>query len=145
MRMGPDVFGKTAGDGVFLQSKFEFAAPAARAAPVLTTKTLGSEELKTGLAIHAKRIDTGSAWVVTNHPLGAVLRCRAGRFDIFPNKRYRLIDLVLASAAAPTFFDEIIIDVEFDEKRRPIQQRLFRRWRRQRQQQSRACSFHAGA
>jgi|CXWL01.1.fsa_nt_gi hypothetical protein len=123
-RMGPDVFGRTAGDGVFLQSKFDSQRLRRALAPVLTTKTMGSEELKTGLAIHAKRIDTGSAWVVTNHPLGQFYDS-APDSTIFPNKRYRLIDLVLASAAAPTFFDEITIDVEFDEKRRPTQRGFF--------------------
>src|SRR5262249_28110301 len=44
---------------------------------------------------------------------------------IFPNHRYRLVDMVLASAAAPTFFDEITIDVEFDEKHHPIQRGYF--------------------
>jgi len=91
---------------------------------VLSTKTLGTEDLKTGLAIHAKRIDTGSAWVVTNHPLGAFYD-PPPESSIFPNKRYRLTDLVLASAAAPTFFDEVIIDIEFDEMRRPIQKGFF--------------------
>jgi hypothetical protein len=43
----------------------------------------------------------------------------------YPNKRYRLVDLVLASAAAPTFFDEITIDIEFDENRKPLQRGYF--------------------
>ena len=88
------------------------------------TKTLGSDDLKTGLAIHAKRIDTGSAWVVTNHPLGAFYDPPADS-GIFPNKRYRLVDLVLASAAAPTYFNEVMIDVEFDERRKPMQRGYF--------------------
>lgn len=124
MRLGPDVFGRTAGDGVFLQSKFESKKLRRALYSVLTTKTLGSQDLRTGLAIHAKRIDTGSAWVVTNHPLG-VFYDPAADSGVFPNKRYRLVDLVLASAAAPTFFDEIVIDIEFDEKRRPIQKGYF--------------------
>jgi uncharacterized protein len=124
MRLGPEVFGKNAGDGVFLQSKFESKKLRRALHSVLSTKTLGSEDLKTGLAIHAKRIDTGSAWVVTNHPLG-IFYDPATESNIFPNKRYRLTDLVLASAAAPTFFDEIVIDIEFDEKRRPIQKGYF--------------------
>ncbi|MBL8530315.1 MAG: patatin-like phospholipase family protein [Hyphomonadaceae bacterium] len=123
MRLGPEVFGRTGGDGVFLQSRFESKKLRRALASVLTTKTLGSEDLKTGLAIHAKRIDTGSAWVVTNHPLGAFYDPNLP--GIYPNKRYRLIDLVLASAAAPTFFDEIVIDIEFDEKRRPVQKGYF--------------------
>jgi hypothetical protein len=124
MRLGPEVFGRTAGDGVFLQSKFESQKLRRALHAVLSTKTLGSQDLKTGLAIHAKRIDTGSAWVVTNHPLGVFYDPPADS-GVYPNKRYRLVDLVLASAAAPTFFDEIVIDVEFDEKRRPIQTGYF--------------------
>lgn len=124
MRLGPEVFGKSAGDGVFLQSKFESKKLRRALQAVLSTKTLGSQDLKTGLAIHAKRIDTGSAWVVTNHPLGAFYDPPA-ESNTFPNKRYRLIDLVLASAAAPTFFDEIVIDIAFDDKRRPTQKGYF--------------------
>jgi patatin-like phospholipase/acyl hydrolase len=107
MRLGPEVFGKNAGDGVFLQSKFESKKLRKALHSVLSTRTLGSDDLKTGLAIHAKRIDTGSAWVVTNHPL-SMFYDPVGDTGTFPNKRYRLADLVLASAAAPTFFDEIV-------------------------------------
>jgi hypothetical protein len=124
MRLCPEVFGRSAGDGVFLQSRFESQKLRRALQSVLSTKTLGSQDLKTGLAIHAKRIDTGSAWVVTNHPLGAFYDPPA-ESNIFPNKRYRLIDLVLASAAAPTFFDEIVIDIAFDDKRRPTQKGYF--------------------
>lgn len=123
MRLGPEVFGRNAGDGVFLQSKFESKKLRRALHSVLSTKTLGSQDIKTGLAIHAKRIDTGSAWVVTNHPLGMFYDIQEE--GIYPNKRYRLTDLVLASAAAPTFFDEIVIDIAFDEKRRPIQKGYF--------------------
>ncbi|MES1203936.1 MAG: patatin-like phospholipase family protein, partial [Pseudomonadota bacterium] len=124
MKLGPDVFGKTAGDGVFLQSKFDSNKLRRALSGALSTKTLGSDDLKTGLAIHAKRIDTGSAWVVTNHPLSAFYDPPSDS-TVFPNKRYRLVDLVLASAAAPTFFDEVVIDIEFDEKRKPIQKGYF--------------------
>lgn len=123
MRLGPEVFGRNAGDGVFLQSKFESKKLRRALHSVLSTKTLGSQDIRTGLAIHAKRIDTGSAWVVTNHPLGAFYDPQDGA--TFPNKRYRLTDLVLASAAAPTFFDEVVIDIEFDERRRPTQKGYF--------------------
>lgn len=124
MRIGPDVFGRTAGDGIFLQCKFESKKLRRALHSVLSTKTLGSQDLKTGLAIHAKRIDTGSAWVVTNHPLGVFYDPPADS-GIYPNKRYRLVDLVLASTAAPTFFDEVVIDIAFDEKRRPTQRGYF--------------------
>lgn len=124
LQLGPDVFGRTAGDGVFLQSKFDSRKLRKALQGVLTTKTIGSQDIRTGLAIHAKRIDTGSAWVVTNHPLGVYYDPPA-ESGVYPNKRYRLIDLVLASAAAPTFFDEVAIDIAFDDKRRPIQRGYF--------------------
>lgn len=124
MRLGPDVFGKNSGDGVFLSSKFESKKLRRALHSVLAARTLGSQDIRTGLAIHAKRIDTGSAWVVTNHPLG-IYYDPPSDSNIFPNKRYRLTDLVLASAAAPTFFDEIVIDIEFDENRRAIQKGYF--------------------
>lgn len=124
MRIGPEVFGRTAGDGVLLQSKFESKKLRRALQTVLANKTLGSDDLKTGLAIHAKRIDTGSAWVITNHPLSAYYDPPA-ESGVFPNKRYRLVDLVLASAAAPTFFDEVIIDIAFDERRKPLQRGYF--------------------
>jgi hypothetical protein len=123
-RIGPEVFGRNSGDGVFLECKFDSEKLRRALHSVLSTKTLGSQDLKTGLAIHAKRVDTGSAWVVTNHPLGMYYD-PPGESGIFPNKRYRLTDLVLASAAAPTFFDEVTIDIEFDENRQPIQKGYF--------------------
>lgn len=123
-RLGPDVFGRAAGDGLFLQSKFDAKKLRRALTSVMGAKTLGSDDLKTGLAIHAKRIDTGSAWVVTNHPLSVFYDPPADS-SIFPNKRYRLVDLVQASAAAPTFFDEVVIDIEFDERRRSIQKGYF--------------------
>ena len=124
MRLGPEVFGRRAGDGVFLESKFESKKLRRALQGVLGNRTLGSQDLKTGLAIHTKRIDTGSPWVLTNHPLAAYYDPPPAS-DVYPNKLYRLVDLVLASAAAPTFFDEVIIDVSFDEKRRPTQQGYF--------------------
>jgi hypothetical protein len=123
-RLGPEVFGRSAGDGVFFQAKFDSKRLRRALSSVLTTKTLGSDDIRTGLAIIAKRIDTGSPWVVTNHPLG-MFYDPADSTGIFPNKRYRLVDLVLASAAAPTFFDEVSIDIEFDERRRSIQKAYF--------------------
>ncbi len=124
LKLGPAVFGKTAGDGVFLQSKFDSRKLRQALHPVLFTKTLGTKDLKTGLAICAKRIDTGAAWVLTNNPRGRFYDIDPD-LDTIPNKRYRLIDLVLASAAAPTFFDEIVIDIAHDDKGKLLQRGYF--------------------
>jgi uncharacterized protein len=119
--LGPKVFGETKSDGLLMGSKYDSGALRKALWPVLDKKTLGSATIKTGLALHAKRIDTGSPWVLTNNP-------RAKYFDPVdigpgevPNKDYRLIDIVQASAAAPTFFDEVKIPMLYDAKDRPAQ------------------------
>jgi hypothetical protein len=111
--LGPQVFGRKAGDGIFIQSKFDSRKLRKALTATLGTRTLGSSDIRTGLALHAKRIDTGSPWVLTNHP-GSKYWDSPADSGVYPNKRYRLIDLVLASAAAPTFFDEVVIDIEYD-------------------------------
>lgn len=117
--LGPQVFGKQAGDGVFIQAKFDSKKLRKALSDTLSTRTLGSADLKTGLALFAKRIDTGSAWALTNHPQSKYWDTPADS-GVHPNKRYRLVDLVMASAAAPTFFDEVVIDIETDEADKPV-------------------------
>ena len=123
-RLGPDVFGRTVGDGGLFRAKFDAKKLRRALDGVLGRRTLGSPDLKTGLALCAKRIDTGSAWVLTNNP-------RAKFYDppdesIVANKKYRLADIVQASAAAPTFFDEVRINIALaeaddDERPKPIE------------------------
>jgi hypothetical protein len=123
--LGPAVFGKQIGDGNIFRNKFDSKALRRALEPVLGRRTLGSPDLKTGFAIHAKRIDTGSAWVLTNNPRGKYFDPADGDGGMIPNKRYRLIDLVQASAAAPTFFDEIVIPIAYDDKDKVIQRASF--------------------
>ena len=119
--LGPKVFGKTKGDGMLMSSKYDSKALKKALWPVLDKKTLGSSHIKTGLALHAKRIDTGSPWVLTNNPRARFYDPPDFGPDDVPNKDYRLIDVVMASAAAPTFFDEIKIPMAYDKKDRPKQ------------------------
>ena len=73
-------------------------------------RTLGSEDLKTGLCIITKRLDTGSAWTLSNNPKGRFWEtCPNGTFT--GNKHYPLVNIVRASAAAPHFFDPESIDI----------------------------------
>jgi len=73
------------------------------ASRLLGDRTLESPDLQTGLAVVAKRIDTGSPWVLTNNP-------RAKFWDdpkdgsYVGNRHYRIADLVRASTAAPYYF-----------------------------------------
>ena len=68
---------------------------------------LGSPELKTGLCIVTKRIDTGSVWAVVNNPHGPYFADRAGIGNEprrTGNGSYKLLDLIRASTAAPRYF-----------------------------------------
>ncbi len=64
---------------------------------------LGGTELRSGLAVVTKRVDTGSVWAVSNLPAAPHFADRRGQ----PNGNWRipLRDLVRASAAAPMFFE----------------------------------------
>lgn len=69
---------------------------------VVGNATLGSDDLKTGLTIIAKRVDTGSVWALNNNP--------GGRYYHI-NKVYPLPDLIRASTAAPTYFSPASIGI----------------------------------
>ncbi len=122
--MGPKVFRKTGRRGVW-RSRYDVGPLRKALWPVLDKKTLGSRQLKTGLALHAKRIDTGSAWVLTNNPQAKYFDPPNSGAGSAPNKDYRLIDLVMASAAAPTFFDEVQIAIAYDTNGKATQKGYF--------------------
>ncbi len=68
--------------------------------------TLGSEKIKTGLCIVAKRADTNSIWPMINHPRGKYYDSEMGR-----NKDLLLWKVVRASTAAPTYFAPQMMEV----------------------------------
>jgi len=74
---------------------------------------LGDDEVRTGLMIMAKRLDTGSPWVIHNNPRG---RFYDSDGSWIPNKEYLLREVVRASTAAPHYFEpegiQIAADVE---------------------------------
>lgn len=79
--------------------------------------TLSSDDLKTGLAINCMRLDRGSAWVVCNNPRWKYYGSTAAagkESEGAANRRYRLCDLVQASAAAPFFFRGLQLTVATD-------------------------------
>ncbi|MBS0385799.1 MAG: hypothetical protein JSS00_10680, partial [Proteobacteria bacterium] len=75
----------------------------------LGDETLGSDLLKTGLAIHAKRIDTGSSWILVNNPDWCFFNEQSG--SGVPNSQFYLRDLVQGSAAAPTYFNDVRVGI----------------------------------
>jgi uncharacterized protein len=68
--------------------------------------TLGSDRFKSGLCIVTKRADTNSTWPLINHPGGKYFDSEFGR-----NKEIYLWRAVRASAAAPTYFTPLMINV----------------------------------
>jgi hypothetical protein len=71
---------------------------------------LGDDAVRTGLAIVCKRLDTGSPWVLHNHPRGKFFESEDPAAHV-PNRAYRLRELVRASTAAPYYFDPEPVEV----------------------------------
>ena len=68
--------------------------------------TIGSDRIKTGLCIVAKRADTNSVWPMINHPRGKYYDSKDAK-----NKDLLLWKVVRASTAAPTYFKPQMINV----------------------------------
>jgi uncharacterized protein len=73
--------------------------------------TLGSADIKTGLMVMTKRLDTGSPWVIHNNPRGKFFDSDG---SWIPNKEYLLREVVRASTAAPHYFEPESIRVAAD-------------------------------
>lgn len=76
---------------------------------VIGERQLASPDLRTGLAIMMKRLDTASPWVITNNPRAKYWADPetdpiTGKRPHIGNKHYRIADLVRASTAAPFYF-----------------------------------------
>jgi predicted acylesterase/phospholipase RssA len=101
--------------GQYLVPRFDARHLEKRLRQKLGDLRIGSAELKTGLCIVTKRVDTGSPWVLTNNPRS---KFWFGKDDerVVANKEYRLADIVRASAAAPHYFKPHKIRVTLDDK-----------------------------
>jgi hypothetical protein len=87
-----------------LQPKFDVTGLRREIEAIVGEQTLDSGELRTGLGIVAKRVDTASLWVVANNPRAPYWDTpRDGNF--IGNRQYKLINLLRASTAAPTYFE----------------------------------------
>ena len=73
--------------------------------------TLGSSKLRTGLAIHCKRMDSGSAWILVNNPGWSFFGKEDSDQEWIENRKFRLRNLIQASAAAPHYFNGVRIQL----------------------------------
>ena len=111
-RLAPKVFRPSWRRIPKLQAKFDAGPLRAEIDGIVGKLTLGSKELITGLAIIAKRIDTGSPWILANNPESAFWESDGSQ--TIANKDYMLATLFRASTAAPTYFDPEIIAITKD-------------------------------
>ena len=89
--------------GVFVP-KFGRAPLVAALKEQFGDETMGSQRLRTGLMVMAKRFDTGSPWPIHNNPRGRYFQQRPGGTGI-ANKDFPLWQVVRASTAAPHYFE----------------------------------------
>ncbi len=108
LTMAPRIFKRSWRRIVGWQAKFDERNIAAELRLVLGERTLDTPDLKTGLSIVLKRIDTDSSWILTNNSRSKYWNdAPDGSFD--GNRRLLLADLVRASTAAPGYFDPELV------------------------------------
>ncbi len=112
--MAPKIFSGRA--TLFGQKRFSPQPLVDAVRKIAGDETLGSAKLRTGLVIIAKRVDTGSVWVMSNNP--AMPFYEDGP-DWIGNKRYTLSTLIRASTAAPFLFTPAGIEIHPDGAGRP--------------------------
>lgn len=104
-RLGRDVFQKSWTRQGFLRARYDEATLISNLRRVFgTDRTLGDEDIRTGLLIITKRFDTGSVWPLGNNPQGKYFKAKAGD-NWLSNGDFLLWKVVRASTAAPSFFD----------------------------------------
>lgn len=87
-----------------LRAKFDADKVRKSLIGVFGERRLDSPDLRTGLLVVTKRLDTGSTWPLTNNPRARYFRAGTQSTTI-PNAEYPLWQVVRASTAAPYFFN----------------------------------------
>lgn len=104
MRLGNKVFKRSLLRWGALRAKFPADAVREALTGVFGERRLDSPDLRTGLLVVTKRLDTGSCWPLTNHPKSRYFE-RGTQARTIANREYPLWQVVRASTAAPYFFD----------------------------------------
>jgi hypothetical protein len=119
MALGTQVFEKAFFRQGFLRAKYDERKLVAELKKVCgDATTLGSDALRTGLVVVAKRMDTGSWWPMSNNPRGRFFEGRPG--GTIGNGDYPLWQVVRASTAAPAFFDPEPITIANPAEGQPV-------------------------
>ena len=108
--LGPNVFRPVWHRGKFLRALFNSHHLRREFQGIVGDRRLDSPDLKTGLAIFAKRVDTGSVWFLSNNDRAKYWDDREDK-EYKGNRRYELVEILLASTAAPTYFDPLYFEV----------------------------------
>ena len=77
---------------------------------VIGDRRLDSLDLQTGIGVMLKRLDTASAWILTNNPRSAFWETPPDH-SFIGNRNYSLAEIVRASTAAPHYFDPQEIEI----------------------------------
>ncbi len=109
MNMGSGIFGNSRRFGGVFIAKFDSDRLENQLKDQLGDTTLESDRLVTGFGVTAKRMDTGSAWLIANNPKAPYWD---GSKTDRPNGEYKLRHVVRASAAAPAYFDHVDVPIE---------------------------------
>ena len=104
-QLAEQVFQKSIWRQGILQAKFPRTPLMEALTRQFGDRTLGSEDLQTGLMIMTKRLDSGSPWPLMNNPKGRYFDPVSKKGTARPNKDFLLREVVRASTAAPHYFN----------------------------------------
>jgi hypothetical protein len=110
IRLAPIVFRRSMWRIAGFQSKFDSRHLQAQLESVLGDITLDSERIQTGVCVVLKRMDTASAWVISNNPRSRFWDHPPDRSYV-GNRQYKLATLIRGSAAAPHYFDPQLLQI----------------------------------
>jgi hypothetical protein len=108
--LGPRVFRPSMFRLTGLRARFDSKQLMKELQTIIGARTLDSEDIRTGLCIVTKRIDTGSTWIVMNNPRSSFWES-PGDGSFIGNRHYPLVNVVRASTAAPHYFDPELIEI----------------------------------
>lgn len=121
LRLAPRVFKRPFWRVPYVLPKFDAHALSNEINKIVQDRTLDSPDLRTGLAVITKRMDTGSPWILSNNTKAPNWEDEeSGGHRVVGNKHYRLAALVRASTAAPHYFDPEYLSILDSEPRDPL-------------------------